>query len=110
MNHLLALRPERIGSRGIYGAISAAGEWGLKRGCAVAYTDKGTGSGAHELATNTVTLMNGQTAAAPTAGAASQFTANLTDAQRTAYLQSHPHRYAFKHAHSQQNPEKDWGR
>jgi hydroxybutyrate-dimer hydrolase len=98
------------GSRGIYGAISAAGEWGLKRGCAVAYTDKGTGSGAHELATNTVTLMNGQTAAAPTAGAASQFTANLTDAERTAYLQSHPHRYAFKHAHSQQNPEKDWGR
>ena len=33
------------GSRGVYGAISAAGEWGLKRGCAVAYTDKGTGAG-----------------------------------------------------------------
>jgi hydroxybutyrate-dimer hydrolase len=24
------------GSRGVYGAVSAAGEWGLKRGCAVA--------------------------------------------------------------------------
>jgi hydroxybutyrate-dimer hydrolase len=42
------------GSRGIYGAIGTAGEWGLKRGCAVAYTDKGTGSGVHDLATNTV--------------------------------------------------------
>ncbi|MEN3352638.1 MAG: hydroxybutyrate-dimer hydrolase, partial [Betaproteobacteria bacterium] len=34
------------GSRGVYGAIGTAGEWGLKHGCAVAYTDKGTGNGA----------------------------------------------------------------
>src|SRR4029077_10501565 len=27
------------GSRGVYGAIGTAGEWGLKRGCAIAYTD-----------------------------------------------------------------------
>ena len=98
------------GSRGVYGAISAAGEWGLKRGCAVAYTDKGTGSGAHELATNNVILSNGQVASAVVAGASSQFTANLTDAERTAYLQNNPNRYAYKHAHSQQNPERDWGR
>jgi hydroxybutyrate-dimer hydrolase len=32
------------GSRGIYGAIALAGGWGLPRGCAVAYTDKGGGS------------------------------------------------------------------
>ena len=32
------------GSRGAYGAIGASGG-GLKRGCAVAYTDKGTGNG-----------------------------------------------------------------
>ncbi len=37
------------GSRGVYGAIGSAGEWGLKRGCAVAYTDKGTGTGVHDL-------------------------------------------------------------
>src|SRR5262245_38949392 len=37
------------GSRGVYGAIGTTGEWGLKRGCAVAYTDKGTGNGAHDL-------------------------------------------------------------
>lgn len=32
------------GSRGIYGAIAAAGPVGLPRGCAVVYTDKGAGS------------------------------------------------------------------
>ena len=97
------------GSRGVYGAVSAAGEWGLKRGCAVAYTDKGTGNGAHELESNTITLINGLTANATTAGNASHFTATLTDPQRTAFVATNPFRYAFKHAHSQVNPEKDWG-
>ncbi len=97
------------GSRGVYGAVSAAGEWGLKRGCAVAYTDKGTGNGAHELDTNTITLINGLTANATAAGNASHFTATLTDPQRTAFIATNPFRYAFKHAHSQVNPEKDWG-
>ena len=97
------------GSRGVYGAVSAAGEWGLKRGCAVAYTDKGTGNGAHELDSNTITLINGLTANATTAGNASHFTAALTDAQRTAFTATNPFRYAYKHAHSQVNPEKDWG-
>lgn len=97
------------GSRGVYGAISAAGEWGLKRGCAVAYTDKGTGTGAHELSTNTVQLRNGLTTTATAAGANSLFTANLSDTERTSFLAANPHRFAFKHAHSQQNPEKDWG-
>ena len=97
------------GSRGVYGAVSAAGEWGLKRGCAVAYTDKGTGNGAHELDTNTITLINGLTANAITAGNASHFTAPITEAQRTAFAATNPFRYAFKHAHSQANPEKDWG-
>jgi hydroxybutyrate-dimer hydrolase len=45
------------GSRGVYGAIGTSGEWGLKRGCAVAYTDKGTGTGAHHLAEDTVNLI-----------------------------------------------------
>ena len=29
--------------------------------------------------------------------------------QRTAFAATNPFRYAFKHAHSQANPEKDWG-
>jgi hydroxybutyrate-dimer hydrolase len=98
------------GSRGVYGAISAAGEWGLKRGCAVAYTDKGTGNGAHELMTGLVTLIDGRLADADTAGRTSIFTADVSAGALATYNQKFPNRYAFKHAHSQQNPEADWGR
>ncbi len=98
------------GSRGVYGAIGSAGEWGLKRGCAVAYTDKGTGSGAHDLARDTVNRIDGMRIAAATAGSAASFDAGLTAAERTAFDARHPGRFAFKHAHSRQNPEKDWGR
>ncbi len=98
------------GSRGIYGAIGSSGEWGLKNGCAVAYTDKGTGSGMHDLQNNTVHLQNGLRADAGAAGNASNFTANLSPAERTAFNAAWPNRFAVKHAHSQQNPEKDWGR
>jgi hydroxybutyrate-dimer hydrolase len=98
------------GSRGVYGAIATAGEWGLKHGCAVAYTDKGTGTGAHDLQNNTVNLMQGQRADAAQAGDDSNFTANLSDSQRAAFNAATPNRFAFKHAHSQQNPEEDWGK
>ncbi|MEW9584805.1 D-(-)-3-hydroxybutyrate oligomer hydrolase [Paraburkholderia sp. DGU8] len=98
------------GSRGVYGAISAAGEWGLKRGCAVAYTDKGTGNGAHELSTNRVTLIDGTLQDASAAGKASLFTANLSGSALASFNNQFPNRYAFKHAHSQQNPEQDWGK
>src|SRR5690606_1102119 len=37
------------GSRGIYGAIAVAGAWGLPKGCAVAYTDKGAGTDYFDL-------------------------------------------------------------
>src|SRR5262245_11040376 len=97
------------GSRGIYGAIATAGEWGLKHGCAVAYTDKGSGTGAHDLQNNTVNLIRGERADAAVAGDNSNFTADLTPAERTAFNAATPNRFAFKHAHSQQNPEKDWG-
>ena len=98
------------GSRGVYGAIGTAGEWGLKHGCAVAYADKGTGNGAHDLANNMVNNLRGQRVAAATAGIDSQFTANLSAADLAAYNAAFPNRWAWRHAHSQQNPEKDWGR
>jgi len=98
------------GSRGVYGAIATAGEWGLKHGCAVAYTDKGTGTGAHDLQNNTVNLIRGERADADEARDDSNFTARLSEAERTAFNTATPNRFAFKHAHSQQNPEKDWGR
>ncbi|WP_323121747.1 D-(-)-3-hydroxybutyrate oligomer hydrolase [Burkholderia alba] len=98
------------GSRGVYGAISAAGEWGLKRGCAVAYNDKGGGNGAHEIASGTVTLIDGTLAGASGAGSLSQFSASETPGELAAFNSAYPNRYAYKHAHSQQNPEQDWGR
>lgn len=98
------------GSRGVYGAIGTAGEWGLKRGCAVAYTDKGTGTGLHDLATDTVNLITGERSSAAKAASASIFTASLSADERSGYLREFPQRIAMKHAHSQQNPEKDWGR
>ena len=98
------------GSRGVYGAIATAGEWGLKHGCAVAYSDKGTGSGVHDLQNNTVNLIDGRRQDAPTAGKNSNFTAQISDADRASFVGPNPFRFAVKHAHSQRNPEKDWGK
>lgn len=97
------------GSRGIYGAIGSAGEWGLKNGCAVAYTDAGKGNGLHDLMSHRVGRIDGTRAAAEWLGVASHFTAPLSDAARLAYNAAWPDRVAYKHAHSQRNPEKDWG-
>ena len=95
------------GSRGIYGALPTAGEWGLRNGCAVAHTDKGTGVGFLDLDSGTgyrIDLMP---------------TRDLDDPLLTfrpggddglaAYGKEHPHRVAAKHAHGGGNPEKDWG-
>jgi hydroxybutyrate-dimer hydrolase len=96
------------GSRGVYGAIGSAGEWGLKRGCAVAYADKGSGMGVHDLATDTVNLRDGTRASAAAAGTGSSFT-SLEGNALADFNAANPNRIAVKHAHSQQNPEKDWG-
>ncbi|MBQ0930566.1 D-(-)-3-hydroxybutyrate oligomer hydrolase [Ideonella alba] len=98
------------GSRGIYGAIATAGEWGLKRGCAVAYTDKGTGNGLHDLVSGVVIARDGTLLNAATAGTEAGFVAQMTEEQRAAFNSATPNRVAYKHAHSQRNPEKDWGR
>jgi len=98
------------GSRGVYGAIATSGEWGLKHGCAVAYTDKGAGIGVHDLQNGTVNVMDGTRQDAADAGTASNFTAGLSAADRAAYDQAWPNRFAVKQAHSQMNPEKDWGK
>ncbi len=97
------------GSRGVYGAIGTSGEWGLKRGCAVAYSDKGTGNGLHDLMTDSVHRIDGQFTTAAAAGNQAHFRADLTDADRATFNAATPNRVAYKHAHSQQNPEKDWG-
>jgi hydroxybutyrate-dimer hydrolase len=98
------------GSRGVYGAIATAGEWGLKHGCAVAYSDKGTGTGYHDLTPNAVYTMQGLRTSASSAGTNAIFNANLSSTDLAAFNTSFPNRWATKHAHSQQNPEATWGR
>ena len=97
------------GSRGVYGAIGTAGEWGLKKGCAVALTDAGKGVGLHDLGDDTVNRIDGTRATRTAAGALAHFAANITESARVAFNALLPNRFAIKHVHSQQNPEKDWG-
>ncbi|BAV97657.1 D-(-)-3-hydroxybutyrate oligomer hydrolase [Lysobacter enzymogenes] len=88
------------GSRGIYGSIAVAGAWGLPKGCAVAYTDKGAGTDYFDLDAGVGVRADG-TVGKPGEGEL----AFLPDAQARK-----AGGVAFKHAHSQDNPEADWGR
>ena len=88
------------GSRGIYGAISLAGSWGLSHGCAVAYTDKGAGTGFVDTATGRGSRLDGTRAEL---GEASEFNAPRNEGTVNVPI-------AIKHAHSGDNPEADWGR
>jgi hydroxybutyrate-dimer hydrolase len=103
------------GSRGIYGAIATAGQWGLRRGFAVAYTDKGSGMGVHNLMTDTVNLITGERCKVAESQNKSNFIANCEDDETRQknlekFNEEFKHRVAFKHAHSCKNPEKDWGK
>ena len=91
------------GSRGVYGAISIAGAWGLPKGCAVAYTDKGAGTDYFDLDAQLGVRVDGTvgTLDDAAAGAALAF---APDAPVNASG------VAVKHAHSQDNPEAVWGR
>ena len=95
------------GSRGVYGALPTAGEWGLRKGCAVVHTDKGTGTGFHDLDSGTAYRID----LAPTRDANDPLT--VWRVARTAELEdwrrAHPHRVAIKHAHGGDNPEREWG-
>ena len=84
------------GSRGIYGAIAVAGAWGLPKGCAVAYTDKGAGTDYFDLDAGLGVGIDG-TADAGAAGIRARRRPPVSGV-------------AFKHAHSRDNPEADWGR
>ena len=87
------------GSRGIYGSISVAGAWGLPKGCAVAYTDKGAGSDYFDLDARAGATADGRVA---TVGEADDLAFVPEAAEGASGV-------AFKHAHSQDNPEADWG-
>ncbi len=84
------------GSRGVYGAIALAGPWALARGCAVVYTDKGTGSGWFDLSSGQGAGLDGTLSDR----AQAEFAWNGSSDQPI---------IAFKHAHSGDNPEAQWG-
>jgi hydroxybutyrate-dimer hydrolase len=92
------------GSRGIYGAIGVGGAWGLPRGCAVVYTDKGAGTGFFDLAADEGVALDGRRARRgselldfdPHLGAGDGFETRWPGV-------------AIKHAHSTDHPEADWG-
>jgi hydroxybutyrate-dimer hydrolase len=86
------------GSRGVYGAIALAGAAGLPRGCAVAYTDKGAGSGYFDLGSRSGVQLDGTRAVASQAMLEFESAAAAGDG------------VAVKHAHSGDQPEADWGR
>lgn len=109
-DHACIVTGTSSGSRGIYGAIGSSGEWGLKKGCAVAYADKGSGTGLYVFEDDSVNLQNGVRTGRVAAGKNAHFAPDLSDAERLAWAAANPNRIAFKHAHSQQNPEKDWGK
>ncbi len=98
------------GSASLYRDIVDFGYWGLRRDCAVVYTDKGLGNGVHDLDTDTVNRLDGTRVSAAEAGREAHFRADLDASKRQEFLKSFPNRIAFKHAHSKQNPEAGWGR
>lgn len=97
------------GSRGVYGAIGTAGDWGLKHNCAVAYTDAGKGTGYQDLAADKVNLIDGRLVSRATAGTLAVFASDLTGTALATFNTAFPNRIAYKHIYSKQNPEKDWG-
>ena len=91
------------GSRGIYGALPTAAEWGLRHGCAVAHTDKGTGVGLWDVDRATGVRIDGQ------------LTRNVDDPLLSyaplpgAVKELPAHTLLMKHANSGANPEAKWG-
>ncbi|MEO8365079.1 MAG: 3-hydroxybutyrate oligomer hydrolase family protein [Pseudoxanthomonas sp.] len=86
------------GSRGIYGSIAVAGAWGLPKGCAVAYTDKGAGTDYYDIDTHTGVKLDG------TRGELGEKLAFQPE------IPAGMSGVAFKHAHSGDNSEAAWGR
>ena len=86
------------GSRGVYGGVAVAGGWGLARGCAVVYTDKGAGTGYFNCADGSGVALDGRRAEAGSEMLEFEPGPAPTDAG-----------IATKHAHSGDHPEADWG-
>lgn len=96
------------GSRNHYGAVGTTGEWAFRNGCAVAYTDKGTGNAYHDLTAGTVYNKLGQLVSSAATGGDTNFRAG-DQPGLTGLTQSKPYRLAYKQAHSAKNVDGRWG-
>jgi hydroxybutyrate-dimer hydrolase len=85
------------GSRNVFGAVGTSGAWALSRGCAVVYTDKGTGTEI-ALRDDRVYRIDGLLSAAGDELQAGTKLITGTEFQ-----------IAQKHAYSQAHPEQLWG-
>lgn len=88
------------GSRGVYGAVGVTGFWALNKGCAIAYTDKGTGTGFYFVGLNKTFDRTGEL---HTPNTPINWVNNDNNPDKTRQW------VATRHAHSGNNPEKDWG-
>lgn len=98
------------GSRGIYGAVGVAGFWALSKGCAISYTDKGTGTGFYFLKQKKGYTLSGELVGNGLENNNVETISFVVEPTSQPDNQA-PSRdiVATKHAHSMTNVEKDWG-
>ena len=89
------------GSRNVLGAVGTSGSWALTHGCAVVYTDKGSGTQV-ALDDNKGYQIDGLLVSPAMA-------ASDTMMEGTKLLASEGFHVVQKHAYSQVNPEQYWG-
>ncbi len=97
------------GSRGIYGAVGTVGLWALERGCAVAYTDKGTGTGFYLLDQQAGYRVNGLYTGESKTPAKHLIFTETNDPLNKKFIAKHPTAISTKHAYSGKNVEKNSG-
>ncbi len=95
------------GSRGIYGAVGTVGTWALERKCAVAYTDKGTGTGFYFHDSNKGFDLRG--AYKNNKSSLLVYSPSLQSSDER-FLKEYPTAISIKHAYSNKNIEKDAGK
>ena len=103
----LLLAVASSGSRGVYGALPTAAQWGLLRGAAVVHSDKGTGNGVWDVDRGRGYLIDG-TLSADAADPLQMFVPEQ-GATLNALASRAPHSLLFKHAHCGMNVESRWG-
>jgi len=95
------------GSRGIYGAVSTVGTWALTNQCAIAYTDKGTGTGFYFFDTTSGYAIDGVYQKKSETNRLT-YSETLND-NKQQFLKVFPTAVATKQAHSMENIERKFG-